>query len=147
MIAVSLDQACVWQPDIDRAAVEAFHHIPAGPHEYGGAIYRDAAGRYCYSVPGRGKGDDSFTFRIVIPDGAALAGLYHTHPYDGGKESDTFSPDDVKVADKLDVVSYIRVARTGLILRYRPHQTKRNTVLPTGTSLALNISYGEEVTQ
>jgi hypothetical protein len=85
MIAVTLDQACVWQPDLDRAAVEAFHHIPAGRHEFGGAIYRDAAGRYCYSTPGRGTGDDSFTFRIVIPDGATLAGLYHTHPYDGGK--------------------------------------------------------------
>jgi len=143
MIAAILDAGCVWQPDMDRAAVTALASVPNSNDEYAGAIYRDAQGRYCYSTPVRGA-DDTFSFRVVLPTGTVLAGLYHTHLGDDGL-APLFSAGDVRQADRLGAASYILVRSRGIVLRYVPGRTGTMPIHRNGSLRTLTVSRGENL--
>lgn len=118
-----LDPSCLWQPDINVAAATALLHADDANRyrEFSGAIYRNAKGEFCYSLPVKGK-VDTFAF-ATDPTAGKLSGIYHTHPGE-------FAPsqDDIAMADKLNVPSYIR-SRYGAMAVYRPGGNKRGEQL------------------
>src|ERR1700730_18464389 len=104
-----LDPTCVWQPDKDQAATQALANAAEQSKRYetAGAIFRDANGNYCYSIPVGGTQAGHFVFGVKPAPGQPMAALYHTHPAGGG-EDDSFSPDDVRMANQLKLTSYIK---------------------------------------
>jgi len=110
---VVLDPSCKWDKDIDKIAQQALAQLPDGKGEFGGVLFKNAQGEYCYSTfAGSGSGT-TFKVRARMPDKeSALAGLFHNHPLTNSGRLDSaaaqFSADDVDVANLLGVPSYIR---------------------------------------
>lgn len=135
-----LDPSCAWDPDIDKIATQALLRLPKEKREYGGVLYKNATGEYCYSTFAPGE-RDTFAFKAKIPKDTSLAGVYHNHPGDGmrtGKLETTagdprkHSDHDAEVAMNLKVPSYIRVDKdNGAIRRLAPG--KRSNILIGGT--------------
>jgi hypothetical protein len=123
-----VDPSCVWQPDRDRAAYQAFAR-PITEHEYGGVIYKDADGNYCYSVPVQGH-SDHFELRTQTPKGAHFDSIYHTHPEDRANDdgmpshTELFSPADVSMSQQLGADSYIKTEKDGQIRKFSPKTSK-----------------------
>jgi uncharacterized Zn-binding protein involved in type VI secretion len=67
----------------EEAAIAALRH--ANPRsindnrEYGGLIYRDAAGRYHYTEPEGGDGTSFDPHAVQVPPGSTVVGDYHAH--------------------------------------------------------------------
>lgn len=117
----ALDPSCVWQPDKDVAAMTALGSVPYGMREFAGAIYRNPAGDYCYSLPVEGRGED-FQFKVDNSGGLQFDGIWHTHPGDDA-DAKLFSTNDTQVADALRRTSYIRT-NDGNVRRYDPGVTR-----------------------
>jgi proteasome lid subunit RPN8/RPN11 len=113
-----IDPNCIWQPDVDVAAVTALLRASDldRANEYGGALYQNSKGEVCYSVPVAGK-REQFGF-ATDPKAGKLVGIYHTHP--GTPEA---SEHDVATASQLKVPSYILGTRWGVNV-LRPGSTR-----------------------
>lgn len=107
---------------LDSAALAALEHARplSGRVEHAGAVYQ-CGDVYTYTDPLPGK-EGSFRFRLTIPAGCRLAGLYHTHP--GRYGADALSEHDKATARRLGVPSYIVVTATGRTAVYVPSTTR-----------------------
>lgn len=119
-----LDPTCQWTDSKDQAAVAALGGAAqASSRETGGAIFQNAQGQYCYSIPVGGANSEHFQLRAQSTPEQKLAGIYHTHPANGFEDK-SFSPDDVNMADQLKLTSYIKALKDGTVKRYDPGVTK-----------------------
>lgn len=102
----------------DKAASEALASaLRFTDSEYAGAVFEMPDGDYCATEPIGGGRDDSFSIRIEKPPGGKFVALYHTHPgYNTLNE--LFSPQDIDIAKRLGVASYIGIVRSQSIKRY-----------------------------
>lgn len=108
-----------------QAAIAALHLAAPQTNqtgtEWAGAILETPAGQFVVTAPAQGS-EEHFRLVIEIPAGDKLVGLYHTHPagdWQGGGD-DLFSPNDVAVADRLHIPSFIWVQRTGAVKEFQP---------------------------
>ncbi len=119
-----LDPSCVWQPDMQKAAITALRGVNRNNlDEVSGVLYKDANGNYCYSLPVQSGSQKDFKMQARIPKGASLAGLWHTHPDNRDRDDAYFSPNDVQAAQNLDVPSFIRMLRTDQVKGFIPGKT------------------------
>lgn len=95
-------------PTLDGAATAALEAASRESRlfEYGGAILSCRDG-YSFTAPDTSHSRDSFRLHIHVPEGCALAGIYHTHP--GLGDAQGVSCEDVQTAIRLGVPSYIAV--------------------------------------
>lgn len=131
MPAAMLDPTCVWTPDKDTAAQAALANAQQQnlSREVGGALFKNADGEYCYSIPVGGAQSDHIAFAVPKQDGITPAGIYHTHPLGGNEaQNDQFSPDDVDMANRLKMTSYIKALTNGVVKRYDPGVTPTESV-------------------
>lgn len=137
-----LDPSCVWNADIDAAAMGILGQLRKSLTEAGGVLYRNANGEYCYSKPITSSKDQHIEYKIALPKGMSVAGMYHTHPATIPELGGVFSPDDVQMADTLKVPSYIHAQADDEVRRYTPGVSKtiRNKVGKVGKGY---ISYGD----
>jgi len=91
-------------------------------YEFGGLIYKHA-GRFYYSTPYSSLDDKGFKIVAKIPAAAAIIAVYHNHPKVDA-HAEYFSPDDVKVATDMHVLSYIYVNASQEIRRFDPDQAR-----------------------
>jgi hypothetical protein len=120
--------------DLDSTAHGFRGRLEPSTSEQAGVMFVGKDGKYSYSIPTTQKHRDSFALRMQNSEGSKLAGLFHTHP---GPEDDAqvFSPDDLAVANKLKVPSYVMFQKTGEIRKYVPGVTKTKRVyIPRSTS-------------
>lgn len=137
----ALDPTCQWTDSKDQAAVTALNKggNTKDIREIAGAIYQNAQGQYCYSIPVQGK-EEHFQFRAQTSPDQTMVGIYHTHP-GRGDDAQIFSPDDVATANQLKMQSYIKALQSGVIKRYdpgiskvKPEHNSAGTYLPNTTS-------------
>ena len=143
-----LDPTCVWQPSKDQAATQALANAAQQSQNYetAGAIFKNADGNYCYSIPVGGTSPGHFAFGVKTPPDQPMAAIYHTHPVGGSEgENEDFSPGDVDMAKRLKMSSYIKALTSGVVKRFDPGVTS-TTREGTGLS-AVNKSHGTLVPQ
>lgn len=98
--------------------------------EQAAVVIKKPNGKYGYSTVAPQTTHDSFALRAGLPKDHSIAGVVHSHP---GADAlgQVFSPQDLNVADKLGVPSYIRFINDNSIRQYQPGQTKtQNTPTP-----------------
>ncbi len=100
-------------------------------YEYGGAVL-ESAGRYYATAPVTNRRTANIDFSVVVPAGHRIAAIYHTHP-SGEPQSDLFSPNDVRQAKALNVVSYIGVMADRTIRLYDPNTMRARRHSRPGT--------------
>jgi proteasome lid subunit RPN8/RPN11 len=110
LATASASEGCPTLHEAARAALTAA--LPLSTQfEYGGALYV-LDGCHGYTAPQTSGSEYHVDLRVNLPAGAALAGIYHTHP--GLQEQGRlFSPADVHTHDSLLVPSFIAFAATG----------------------------------
>jgi hypothetical protein len=92
---------------------------PHNGHEHGAIIVQDAAGNLLCTNRTEGT-EDRLAINVKPPVGYSLVALVHTHVMP--EYSEYFSEQDVIVADRLNVPSYILV--DGRLRGYTPGKTK-----------------------
>lgn len=93
--------------------------------EAGGEVV-ELKGRYYASLPESGTAN-SVCIQIVVPHGARIVAIYHTHP--GAEPIDAvFSEVDIGTAEALHIPSYIGVTEQGIVIRWRPGDDTYETV-------------------
>jgi proteasome lid subunit RPN8/RPN11 len=93
-----------------------------GMYESGGFVVEHGGGfRASRAVTQRSRSDVSYC--IMLPRGATLAGLYHTHV--GRPE---LSARDVRNSERAGVPSFIGTIRDGAVIVYDPELDKVNTI-------------------
>lgn len=85
--------------------------------EYAGAVIL-YNGKYFYTLPASNGRDDHFSVRLFFPQNAKIVALYHTHP--AAPFSEFFSPDDIDVANQMNVTSYVGDIKDGVVIQYTP---------------------------
>jgi hypothetical protein len=97
--------------------------------ETAGFVLKDVDGKFRYSTYVGGT-DDHFEFAAQLPRGYSLAAIVHAHP---GKDAagQVFSPDDLEMADKLKIPSYVRFLNDGSTRSYTPGKTAMQN-MPSG---------------
>jgi hypothetical protein len=124
----------------DEALGEALSAIVKQDHlysnEYATAIIKTASG-YMFAPLTKGD-DDSFTLRVSLHKGDKLVALLHSHPGDN-KSTEIFSRNDVEVATKMNLPSYIYIVKSKQVKEYIPGtDVVSTTKTSTGTLVALN---------
>jgi hypothetical protein len=92
--------------------------------EYGGCLFRKTTGdvtAFYFTEPATNHSPDDFAITCEIPSGAKLVGLYHTHPL-GSVPG--ISTNDIDVAKKLNVTSFVAFIDQGIIMSYVPGKTR-----------------------
>ncbi len=122
-----LDAQCIWDPDMDKIAMDALARLPREQRERGMAIYKrqgpDGLTRYCNSIAIAGDGD-GFSF-ATDPSAGKLAALAHSHPDNKDHpHGHLFSQNDVAVAKQLNLPSYIADVASGDVRRFDPATSK-----------------------
>ncbi len=114
----------------DEAAVSALNKINDEKYETGGVIYKNGQGYYSFSEPKGSEDVGHFMAEARIPKSATPAAIYHSHPGYGADEkmAENFSPDDIDVANKMKLLSYIRAMSSGNIKKFEPGKTKIESV-------------------
>lgn len=105
-------------PDMDSAALAALRAVPSASVEYAGVIYRADDG-FHYTGAVTSDSDHGAQFGVLLPHGAHLEALYHTHP-GHGDGLQYFSGIDVATANALRVVSYVGVLMNHEVIRFQP---------------------------
>lgn len=125
----------------DEAAIDALNKITEPTYELGGVVYKDKDGFYSYSNPQGDERSGKFKAEVRIPRSATPTAIYHTHPGygDAAEPAESFSPDDVKTADQLKMLSYIRAMESGNIKKYEPGKSKTE-------SLGFGVHRGKQAT-
>lgn len=92
--------------------------------EYAGCLFKKNSGesnQFHFTAPTtNGKADD-FAIICEIPSGSILVGVYHTHPV--GSEVG-ISSNDLMVANKLNVISYVAFADQKTVMSFTPGKTR-----------------------
>jgi proteasome lid subunit RPN8/RPN11 len=127
----------------DEAAVAALNKILENKYELGGVISQ-AGDRFYASDPMGDKKSATFTARVMIPKGEKPVGLYHSHPGAEGEQADLFSADDVDVANRMKMLSYIKILNSGDVKKYEPGRTKTR---PLSRSDRRTVSDGDLLKQ
>ena len=109
---------------LERAAAATFQKLffANQRYEHGGFFIHDN-GRFRASEPVTQRSRSDVRYCIVLPRGAKLAGIYHTHV-----ASPELSPRDRKNAERMGVPSYVGTVRDGSLLVYDAHAGKTHTV-------------------
>jgi proteasome lid subunit RPN8/RPN11 len=99
---------------LDRAAVATLRALLIENHRFeSGGFVIEKNGAFRASKPVTQRSRSSVNYCIVVPRGARLAGLYHTHV-----ANPAFSPRDRNNADRAGVPSYIATIRDGGMFVY-----------------------------
>jgi hypothetical protein len=85
-----------------------------GAYESGGFVI-EKGGRYRASRPVTQRSRSDVSYCILLPRGAMLAGLYHTHV-----RSAEFSPRDQRNSERVGVPSFLGTIRGGAMFVYDP---------------------------
>lgn len=143
----ALDPTSPWMPDMDMAVAEALKRIAENPNaEQAGVIFQNPEGMYAYSIPLTMRSRDNFALNAQSSADRRLSGMWHIHPGDhAGDDSTLFSPNDVEVANKLGLPSYVQFQANGKLRRYTPKQTKTFTKRMPGSMQPVRVSLGDEV--
>lgn len=112
---ITLMCAIILNESVETAAVGALGRL-AKDVEYSGAILQEQNGSVCVTEVARAKDDKHFEFRLRLEVGEKLVAVFHTHVARG--RSDQFSDDDIQMARKLKVISYIRDNQDGRVKRW-----------------------------
>ncbi len=114
----------------DDAAVRALNRVQDPTYEQGGVVYQDKNGFYSFSEPQGNQRTGKFEAEVKIPKSAKPVAIYHTHPGygDAAEFAENFSPDDLKMAHQLKLLSYIRAMDSGNIKKFEPGKTKTDAV-------------------
>lgn len=125
----------------DDAAVDTLNKIDESHYEQGGVIFKHG-GIYSTSEPAGDKRTGQFTVNVKVPKGETPVGIYHTHPGEA-RMSEKFSPEDVKAATQLKMMSYIRALESGQVRKFEPGVSGTQSV---GTGLGRgSISPGQVI--
>lgn len=121
--------------DPNEAAVKSLAKIKDTRNELGGLIWQEPDGRYYASEPAGNERTRKFEVRVKLPKGAIPNALYHSHPPEGDHdlEGELFSPDDVDIADRMKLASYIKAMASGNIRRYEPGKSKTEPAPRSGS--------------
>lgn len=114
--------------------------------EEAGAITQCADGFHYTSAVGSDEQAKVSDIHIMIQAKCKFVALYHTHPaltMVTESLSNYFSDVDVKLADDLNVPSYIMDVAANKIHLYVPHVSHKEWITPAGTSQKLHVSAGE----
>lgn len=107
--------------DLSATARSALATCAHDGNEYAGAIIVNADGEYRSTVPAAGT-RDSFRLAFTLKHGEHIAALFHTHPgHDSAAEY--FSDNDIDVARRLGVPSFILVIDSGNVREFIPGVT------------------------
>lgn len=128
--------------DQDESGFNALSELGDDSQEDAGLILQNPEGKYTYTHPLSSSQHDHFGFRAALQNGWKIAGVYHTHP---GSDADgqVFSPDDLSMAAKLGVPSYIKFLKDGSIRKYMPGQTQTQNMPAVGNKFGLKVSTGD----
>lgn len=107
-----------------HALTQAGQLSAADGREYAGACLRDALQKFSCTTPVAGTGDN-FGYRLAMPKGSVMAGIYHNHPATDGDLAQRFSAEDVETIKKLGVPSYILAMNNGHMAHMSPAQAGR----------------------
>lgn len=115
--------------------------------EMAGGIYK-FQGKFYYTNPTTNSNDAHFAIELAFPVGAKLVGLFHTHP--NFPNNDMFSPNDIVVANQLDVTSFVGViaGSSSHIIQYTPGVSKMASCDTCGASRLdyfHKVSYGSTI--
>jgi proteasome lid subunit RPN8/RPN11 len=107
---------------LEDAAVAALRSAAAQSEkfEYAGALVRSDAG-FFFTEAVTARDEANIRYAIRVPQGFALAGIYHTHP--SGDGSEVFSPTDVQQAKSLGLPSFIGVMDDDSVREFEPGMT------------------------
>lgn len=126
-----------------QAAVEGLRQ--ANQHlgvEYGGVVYQIGSSFYT-SEPATLNEAEQVSFRIRLHKGAKLVALYHTHP--GAGDPSAFSECDIKMAELLNVPSYIIVQQTKQMEVFIPGVDKKYSAYEPPPSKTTYYSRGHSI--
>lgn len=86
---------------------------------------------------------NSCRLKTDVPEGWRLSGIVHSHP-SRDEAAQWFSPEDIAVATRLNVPSYIRFC-DGSIRRYTPGETETELyrAVVEGQQIAGSVSHGD----
>lgn len=114
--------------------------------EEAGAVYQCGAVYHFTASVGSDESAAVKDLHIAFPSQCKFVALYHTHPeleMVTMNLSGYLSEADVKLADDLNVTSYVLDVKANQIHRYVPHVSRKEWVNPPGSSQKLHISAGE----
>jgi len=86
-------------------------------NEFAGAVYKKD-GKFFHTIPVTQNSDGGVDYRIQMPAGAKLVAIFHTHGTNGNDSEYSFS--DIKTARDMNLLMYIGVIRTGVMMKYDP---------------------------
>jgi hypothetical protein len=113
--------------------------------ENAGMLYKDSAGKFRYSntLPGR---NDQFEMHVLIPKGHTLAAIVHSHP---GADADgqVFSPDDVDMAHRLNLPSYVNFLKDDSVRKYVPGVTPTRAYTTNNSRIPRRVADGDPLEQ
>jgi len=92
--------------------------------EYGGCLFRQTTAditAFYFTEPATNHSPDDFAITCELPSGAKLVGIYHTHPLGS---IPGISTNDIDVAKKLNVTSFVAFIDQGTIMSYVPGKTR-----------------------
>lgn len=92
--------------------------------EYGGCLFRKTTAdvkAFYFTEPATNHSPEDFAITCELPSGAKLVGLYHTHPLGS---IPGISTNDIDVAKKLNVTSFVAFIDQGTIMSYVPGKTR-----------------------
>lgn len=120
---------------IDGAAHAFTQHISGEQNkEQSGTIFGMPDGKYLYSIPLPAH-ENSFALSVKSNNQHKLVAIVHTHPGDDDL-GQVFSPQDLEVANKLKLPSYVLFLKNGQLRRYTPGQTQTETLGRTHLTVA-----------
>lgn len=144
----ALDPTSPWFGDMDSAVGEALKRLALqGNAEQAGVVFQNPQGQYAYSIPLTMRSRDEFILNAKNGKEHKLAGIWHTHPSDHKSEDAAryFSPQDIEVATRLNLPSYIKFLETNMLRRYEPGKTRTFSRKITGQLKPAKVSEGDEV--
>lgn len=142
MPTAALDPTSPWMDSADAAAQAAFARLQAGPQEQAGVLYRNANGKYAYSIPTTQKSEYDFALKASPQKGQSLAGIFHTHPGDD-EFGHVFSENDIKTAQQLKLPSYVQFLKDGAIRSFTPGQTQTRSMPHPGSRVPYQVADGD----
>lgn len=102
-------------------ASQASRDLTANQKEAITAIYQKPDGTFAFATPQTSNQSDKVKASIKYPKGAKLVALVHNHPEFGGPEMQhQFSPEDLEMANGLNLMSVITYGPDMQIRMYKP---------------------------
>ena len=104
--------------------------------EYGGCLFKktkDDLNAFYFTEPATNGSPDEFAITCELPSGSKLVGLYHTHPR--GSELG-ISTNDIDVAKKLKVISFVAFIDQEKIMSFTPGKTRVRSRIADGDFVA-----------